>query len=105
MEILRRLSHPNILKCYELLEDEAKYYIVTEYCEGGSLKDRLTNHKKLTEKEAAEVMLQVLSAVSYMHATKIVHRDIRPENILLLGSGSEFEVKIADFSQAAVCGR
>ena len=102
-EILKRLSHPNILKCYEILEDESKYYIVTEYCEGGTLFDRLAKLNTFPEEEVAEIMFQLLSAVSYLHSSKIVHRDLRPENIFLLNSSGQLEIKIGDFSSASSC--
>jgi calcium-dependent protein kinase len=83
IEILKDLDHPNIVKMYEFLEDEKRYYIVTEICKGGELFDEILNRSKFDETDAACVMKQLLSAINYCHQKHIVHRDLKPENILL----------------------
>lgn len=81
--ILSKLDHPNILKLYEVYSDEKRYYIVTELCKGGELFDEILKKGVFTEKEAANIIQQILQAVSYFHDLNVVHRDIKPENVLI----------------------
>lgn len=97
--ILQNLSHPNILKCFEMLEDSSSYYISSFYCEGGNLAKKLKSVKYLKENEIAKIMIQVLSGLDYFHENKIIHRDLKLDNILLENSES-FDLKIADFGLA-----
>ena len=74
IEILKALDHPHIIKIYEFYQDSDNFYIITDFCGGGELFDRIIKEKKLTESYAASIMKQLLSAVSYCHKRKIVHR-------------------------------
>lgn len=78
-----RLDHPSILKLYHSFEDEDKFYIISELCEGGNLFDYILSQDSIHEKEICKIMYQLLSAVMLAHNNHIVHRDIKPENILL----------------------
>jgi calcium-dependent protein kinase len=95
------LKHPNIVKLHEYFQDYDHFYHVTDYCEGGELFDYMTNYGVFSEKLAAEIIRQILSAVVHCHENKIVHRDIKPENLLLEYNNRTFEegnfVKIIDF--------
>ena len=102
IQILRSLDHPNILKCFEIFEDEDKFYISTEYCSGGDLFTGLLKKKKFDEASAAEIMFQLLSAVVYCHGKKIIHRDLKPENILVLDNTKSISIKVADFGSSCV---
>lgn len=97
MNILRNLDHPNIVKLYELFEDSKNYYLVTEYCNGGELFDRIKRLNFFTEKQAADLMKQILGAVVYCHAQSIVHRDLKPENLLFVSNSPEAKLKVIDF--------
>lgn len=101
IKVLRTLDHPNILRCYELYEDRAKYYIVMELCSGGELFETIAKRRVLKEAQAAKVMFQLLSVVAYCHDKKVIHRDLKPENILLEDNDGEFNVKVADFGSSA----
>lgn len=83
INILSKLDHPNILKLYEVYDDEKRYYIVTELCKGGELFDEILKKGVFTEKEAANIIQQILLAVSYCHDINVVHRDLKPENVLI----------------------
>ncbi len=74
IEMLKKLDHPNILRLYEVSQDNDNYYLITEYCSGGELFDRIAEVKHFTEGSAASIMRQLLSAVAYCHSRKIVHR-------------------------------
>ena len=74
VEILAKLSHPNIMQVYEFYEDSTIFYIVSEYCSGGELFDYLTKKVIFSEKEASHIMKQILSAICYSHDNNIVHR-------------------------------
>ena len=102
IQILKSLDHPNILKCYEIFEDDLKYYVATEYCSGGDLFAEILKLKKFTEAQAAEVMFQLLSALTYCHDKKVIHRDLKPENVLLLGDDQNFIIKVADFGSSCI---
>lgn len=97
MNILRNLDHPNIVKLYELYEDPKNYYLVTEYCNGGELFDRIKRLNFFTEKQAADLMKQILGAVVYCHAQNIVHRDLKPENLLFVSDKADAKLKVIDF--------
>ena len=73
------------------------YYVVTELCSGGELFDEIVKRQSFSERDAALIMHQVLSAVVYCHTKNICHRDLKPENILLEGSD---RVKVIDFGTA-----
>ena len=83
ISILKKLDHPNILKLYEVFEDDKRYYLVTELCKGGELFDEIINKVQFSEKEAATIVQQILQAVAYCHSLGIVHRDLKPENVLI----------------------
>jgi calcium-dependent protein kinase len=109
IEILKKISHPNIISIYEIFEDSKNYYIMTELLEGGELFEEITRHGYFTEFEAANVIKQLLNGVVYMHNKLIIHRDLKPENIMLiskndssLGKNSRFEIKIIDFGTAKI---
>ena len=91
------LSHPNIVEVYDVGEDNGIYYIVMEYIEGKHLKQLLKKRGKLTSEEAVDIMLQVTDGMSCAHDAYIIHRDIKPQNIMILENGL---VKITDFGIA-----
>lgn len=88
------LSHPNIVEVYDVGEDEGKYYIVMEYIEGKQLKSVLRKRGKLTITEVIDIMQQIADGLSVAHDSYIIHRDIKPQNIMILENGL---VKITDF--------
>ncbi|CAD8190994.1 unnamed protein product [Paramecium octaurelia] len=99
--ILMDIDHPNIVKLYEIFSDTYSYYLVSEYCEGGELFEKIKLVSILTEKEIANFMKQILSAVSYCHQKGIVHRDLKPENILFDQKHDQASIKIIDFGASA----
>lgn len=97
LNILKEIDHPNIVKLYELYQDEKFYYLITEYLSGGELFDRIQKKKHFSEQDAAKYMRQVMSAVSYCHSKNIVHRDLKPENIIFSSSEEGADLKVIDF--------
>lgn len=94
VDIMKRLDHPNIVKLFEVLDTEKTLYLVMEYANGGEVFDFLVAHGRMKEREARIRFRQIVSAVQYLHANLIVHRDLKAENLLL---DSEMNIKIADF--------
>lgn len=100
VQILTSLDHPHIMKIYEMFEDKNKYYIVAEFLEGGELFDRIIENDHFSEKDAASIMKQLLSAVAYCHKHNIVHRDLKPENLVYESKKKEANLKVIDFGTA-----
>jgi calcium-dependent protein kinase len=99
IEILKNLIHPNVMQIYEFYEDKKNFYIITEICEGGNLFDLIVNKGYLNEEEAANIIKQILSIVSYINSKNIVHRDLNLLNILLDTNKNNI-VKIHDWGYA-----
>ncbi len=99
VEILKKLVHPNIMQIFEFYEDKKNFYIITEFCEGGELFDKIVEKGSFSEAEAAGAMKQLLSAVNYVHSNSIVHRDLKPENVLL-DTKKQNIIKIIDWGTA-----
>ena len=91
------LSHPNIVEVYDVGEDNGQYYIVMEYIEGKQLKQLLKKRGKLTLTEVIDIMLQITDGMSIAHDAYIIHRDIKPQNIMIEDNGM---VKLTDFGIA-----
>ena len=91
------LAHPNIVEMYDVGEDQGRYFIVMEYVEGRTLKSLIKRRGGLTLPEAIDIMLQLTSAVNCAHNSYIIHRDIKPQNVMILDDG---RVKITDFGIA-----
>jgi len=94
VRILKMLHHPNIIKLYEVIETNNTIFLVMEYVASGELYDYLVVHGKMKEKEARIKFRQILSAISYCHKKRVIHRDLKAENLLL---DSNNNIKIADF--------
>ncbi len=91
------LSHPNIVEIYDVGEDDGNFYIVMEYIEGKTLKQLIKKRGVLSIPETIDIMLQLLDALQVAHDSYIIHRDIKPQNIMIKESGL---VKITDFGIA-----
>ena len=104
IDIMRKISHPNIVNIFDIYEDSKKYYIMMEICEGGELFEAISEQGAFSEVDCAHIMRQVLSAVNYLHSKNIMHRDIKPENIMITKKitkkNKRFEVKLIDFGTA-----
>ena len=97
---LSSLSHKNIIKYYTSFSYDNSVYIVMDYAKGGELNKYVSRKGPLTEKEAKKIFQQVHSAIRYMHSMNIVHRDIKPNNIMFLDENHEHALLI-DFG---ICG-
>jgi len=97
IRVLKRLKHPNIVALQEVFEDKTKVFLVMELVTGGELFDRIVEKGSYSEKDAADLIKQVLSAVAYMHEEGVVHRDLKPENLLYYSPDADSKIMISDF--------
>jgi len=101
--IMTKIRHSVILYCNEVYETDTTIYLVLELVPGGELYDKIVDGGEYSEEEAKVILLQILSAVEYLHVQGIAHRDLKPENILCVekkqdGKRPRWErIKIADF--------
>lgn len=115
IEIMKQVDHKNILKLHEIFEDDEKVYIVMELVNGSELFDRIVEKGFYSERNAMNVVNQILDAVSYLHSKGIAHRDLKPENcmyfsfllilifvVLCSGTDDNEIVKIADFGLSKI---
>ncbi|QDU21471.1 serine/threonine-protein kinase [Urbifossiella limnaea] len=91
------LEHPNIVRALAFETDERSCFLVYELINGGSLGDRLDNHGRIPEVDAVKLITQVAQALHYAHSFGVIHRDVKPDNVLILPSG---RVKLTDFGLA-----
>ena len=102
IEIMSKCDHPNIVKLIEIYEDKRYYDIITEELCGGTLLERLMEKMEddgetFSEKDAAIIFKQIISAINYCHKKGIVHRDLKMENVLFVDKGNNLDIKIIDF--------
>lgn len=95
-----QLDHPNIIKLYEVYEDEKYVHLVNDICRGGDLFDNICEHGSYTEEYAANLMKKLLRATAHMHTSRICHRDLKAENILFVDKSENSELKIIDLGLA-----
>jgi calcium/calmodulin-dependent protein kinase I len=101
IKILRQLSHPHIVQLKEVVHTTENTYIVMELLSGGELFNRIVDKGCYPEAEAAELFAQILLSIDYLHSRNIVHRDVKPENILFVSSESS-DMKLIDFGYAGL---
>lgn len=94
-------SHPNAPRLVDIFEDEKHFILVMEYYSGGELFDHIVEGQKIfTEREAADIMKQIMEFLDYCHSLGLVHADLKPENIVLSDEGS---IKVLDFGMSVFC--
>jgi len=91
------LNHPNIVAIYDWGQEDGTYFIVMEYVEGRSLRDLIRSEAPLDPSQAAEISAEIASALGFAHRNGVVHRDVKPGNVLLTRTGT---VKVTDFGIA-----
>lgn len=91
------LAHPNIVSVYDVGQDQGLYYIVMELVEGITLKQYIARKGKLSVKEAVSIAIQIAQGIECAHNNQIIHRDIKPQNIIISRDG---KVKVTDFGIA-----
>ncbi|MBO1510457.1 Stk1 family PASTA domain-containing Ser/Thr kinase [Metabacillus bambusae] len=91
------LAHPNVVSIYDVGEEDGIYYIVMEYVEGQTLKQYIQQFAPVHPRKAVNIMVQIVSAIQHAHDNHIIHRDIKPHNILIDHHGN---VKVTDFGIA-----
>ncbi len=108
ISIMSKCDHPSIIKLYEIYEDDRKIYLIMEECCGGELFDRILSRiesgNMYSEKQAAIIFKQLMSAVAYCHSQGICHRDLKPENILFLTKDENSPIKVIDFGLSKIFG-
>ena len=103
IKILSMLDHPNIVRLFEVIEDDKYYNLLEELCTGGELLTR-AQKTQLKEKEIAKIFHQIMSGVAYIHGMGIVHRDLKLENILFASEDPMSPIKIIDFGFSVFMG-
>jgi calcium-dependent protein kinase len=101
VSVQKQLDHPNIAKLYEVFQDKVKFYLVLELCSGGELFQKVVRAGgSFCESQAATYVRQLLSALNYLHGSRVVHRDVKPENMLLQSAADDAPLKLIDFGIA-----
>lgn len=98
--LLNELDHPNVLKLYNAYQDDKRYYLVTNICAGGELFQKIDKQSYFSERDAANIIRQVLAGIAYCHKRKVVHRDLKPENLLMDKDVNNPKITIIDFGTA-----
>ena len=93
----KAIVHPTLNRVFDVYQDKRNYYIVTDYCKGDLLFDRLKLRKDLTEAEVAKIMKVLLQAVFYGHTKGFSHRQLKPSNIRYLTKEPDSPLQILDF--------
>jgi len=101
INILRQLRHPHIVALKEVVATSTYTYIVMELLSGGELFNRIVEKGSFPEKEAKPLFAQIILSMDYLHGLNIVHRDVKPENILYITEGG-VDIKLIDFGYAGV---
>ena len=105
IEIMCRIKHPNVIKIIQLFETEDRLYIVSELLSGGELFDHIAaNSEGFTEQTASWLMKGLLQAIAYLHSMQVVHRDVKPENLLFVSTDKDSELRLVDFGIARQLG-
>ena len=104
IQILSMVDHPNIVRLFEVIEDDKYFNLLQELCTGGELYKRYQT-TELKEKEIAKIFNQIMSAVAYCHDKGIVHRDLKLENILFASEEPDSPIKIIDFGFSVLLGK
>ena len=89
------------MRCFEFFEDEKRYYVIGELCKGGELFETMQKQGRFTEKDAAVITKQLLTAINHCHSNFVAHRDLKPENIMLEDPKRLDHIKLIDFATAA----
>ena len=96
--VLKNLDHPHIIKIFEYFETKDKIYIIAELCEKGDLQKYIEREKIVKEKIVKKIIRQLIMILNYLHKNRIVHRDLKLQNILVDNSSEEnFSIKLIDF--------
>ena len=105
IDILKIAKHPNIIKLYDVFENEKYIYIIMEYCPGGDLFSYIEKRDfKIKEERAAEIIHKLCTAVYFLHQYGIVHRDLKPENILMMDQTDNADIRLVDFGLGKMLG-
>ncbi|CAF2285406.1 unnamed protein product [Brassica napus] len=99
ISIMRRLSHPYIVRLHEVMATKGKIFFTMEFVKGGELFNKISKHGRLSEDLARRYFQQLISAVGYCHAHGVYHRDLKPENLLVDENGN---LKVTDFGLSAL---
>ena len=105
IDILKIGQHPNIIKLYDIYENENYIYIIMEYCSGGDLLSYFEyNEYELPETKVCEIIHKLSMAIYYLHSYGIVHRDLKPENILMTDLSPQADIRLLDFGLSKIVG-
>ena len=105
IDILKIGQHPNIIKLYDIYENENYIYIIMEYCSGGDLLSYFEYHDyELPESKVCEIIHKLSMAIYYLHSYGIVHRDLKPENILMTDISDTADIRLLDFGLSKIVG-
>ncbi|XP_016473571.2 serine/threonine-protein kinase ATG1c-like isoform X1 [Nicotiana tabacum] len=99
--ILQKINHPNIIRLHDMIEEPGKIYFVLEYCRGGDLSMYIQRRQgRITEATAKHFMQQLASGLKILRENNLIHRDLKPQNLLLSAADDNSTLKIADFGFA-----
>ena len=105
IDILKISQHPNIIKLYDMYENENYIYIIMEYCSGGDLLSYFEHYQyQLTETKICEIIHKLSMAIYFLHSYGIIHRDLKPENILMTDLTLHADIKLLDFGLSKIIG-
>ena len=105
IDILKIAQHPNIIKLYDVFENENYIYIIMEYCSGGDLLSYFEHYEyELPEAKVCEIIHKLSMAIYYLHSYGIVHRDLKPENILMTDLTPNADIRLLDFGLSKIVG-
>ena len=105
LDILKIAKHPNIIKLYDIFENEKLIYIIMEFCPGGDLFSYIEKRGfQLNEERAAEIIHKLCTAVYFLHQFGVVHRDLKPENILMTDDTDKADIRLVDFGLGKIIG-
>ncbi|CAL0306035.1 unnamed protein product [Lupinus luteus] len=100
VSILSQINHPNIIRLHEIIQAPGKIYIVLEYCKGGDLSLYIQRHGRVPEATAKHFMQQLAMGLQVLRSNNLIHRDLKPQNLLLSRNDESSVLKIADFGFA-----